>query len=128
MTGVWIALEDVDAEAGPLLVYPGSHRLPVIYLKDLDVPKVNEDWEGFASKYTPRLKRMLADAKLNPMLYTARKGDILFWHANLAHGGSARRDKTKTRRSMVIHYFAQGAVAYYDSTGMPGAHHFWTED
>ena len=28
MCGVWIALEDMDTENGPLVYYPGSHKLP----------------------------------------------------------------------------------------------------
>jgi ectoine hydroxylase-related dioxygenase (phytanoyl-CoA dioxygenase family) len=27
MYGIWIALEDINKESGPLFVYPGSHRL-----------------------------------------------------------------------------------------------------
>ncbi len=29
MCGVWVALEDVHPDAGPLMYYPGSHRLPI---------------------------------------------------------------------------------------------------
>jgi len=28
MCGVWLALEDIDADNGPLIYYPGSHRGP----------------------------------------------------------------------------------------------------
>src|SRR3954454_3714018 len=28
MCGVWLALEDIDADNGPLIYYPGSHRWP----------------------------------------------------------------------------------------------------
>ena len=28
MCGVWVALEDMDMENGPLVYYPGSHKLP----------------------------------------------------------------------------------------------------
>ena len=33
MVGIWVALEDVDEECGPLVYYPGSHKLP-IYLNE----------------------------------------------------------------------------------------------
>jgi hypothetical protein len=39
------------------------------------------------------------------------------WHENLVHGGSVRINKEQTRFSVVSHYFAKGAVAYYDSRG-----------
>jgi Phytanoyl-CoA dioxygenase (PhyH) len=29
MCGVWVALEDIDLEAGPLVYYPGSHKWPI---------------------------------------------------------------------------------------------------
>src|SRR5262249_17904426 len=28
LCGVWVALEDIDLDNGPLIYYPGSHRLP----------------------------------------------------------------------------------------------------
>ena len=36
------------------------------------------------------------------------------------HAGSMRQDKSISRRSIVGHYFAEGSVVYYDSSGMPG--------
>jgi len=45
---------------------------------------------------------------------------VLVWHENLLHGGSVRRDTSLSRRSIVSHYFADGAIAFYDSTGLPG--------
>src|SRR5262245_27168858 len=29
MCGVWVALEDISEDSGPLVYYPGSHRLPI---------------------------------------------------------------------------------------------------
>ena len=37
MCGVWTALEDIDMENGPLIYYPGTHKLPVISMDELDV-------------------------------------------------------------------------------------------
>jgi hypothetical protein len=31
MCGVWVALEDISPDAGPLEYYPGSHAWPIIY-------------------------------------------------------------------------------------------------
>ena len=30
MCGVWLAFEDIHEEAGPLIYYPGSHKLPLL--------------------------------------------------------------------------------------------------
>ena len=37
MCGVWIALEDIHEDSGPLIYYPKSHRSPYINAKDLDL-------------------------------------------------------------------------------------------
>ena len=37
MCGVWIALEDIDEDNGPLEYYPGSHRLPAFDLSHLGI-------------------------------------------------------------------------------------------
>lgn len=37
MAGVWVALEDIHPDAGPLEVYPGSHRMPTLDPLDLDL-------------------------------------------------------------------------------------------
>jgi hypothetical protein len=36
------------------------------------------------------------------------------WQANLLHGGAPRTDLALTRKAVVCHYFAQGALCYHD--------------
>jgi len=59
--------------------------------------------------------------RYEPFVYRPKKGTVLIWHENLLHAGSARIDQTLQRRSIVIHCFADGVVAYYDSTGLVGS-------
>ena len=47
------------------------------------------------------------------------KGDVLVWHHNLLHGGSAIEREGATRRSMVAHYFGEGALCYHEITERP---------
>ena len=125
MNGVWVALEDVHPDAGPLVVYPGSHRLPRLYTRAVPVDKVLDgDWVRFASKYTPRLKQLIQDSGLKPYYYTPKVGSVLIWHEVLAHGGSPCKNRELTRKSMVSHYFARGGMAFYDSLGQSG----WTHE
>ena len=35
--GVWVALEDIHEDSGPLVYYPGSHRLPILMNEHLGV-------------------------------------------------------------------------------------------
>ncbi|MFC3068044.1 phytanoyl-CoA dioxygenase family protein [Phenylobacterium soli] len=119
MCGVWTALEDVQPDSGELVVFPGSHRLPRVYMKDAGIPKVGEDWSQFGETVTPLWTRLL-DNKFRREVYRPKAGTVLIWHENLMHAGSMRLDMSKSRRSIVGHYFAEGAVVYYDSSGMPG--------
>ena len=124
MCGVWVALEDIHPDSGPLMVYPGSHRLPRLYTQTVGVEKVRDSskWGEFTARYTPRVKELIDLAGLEPVYYTPKAGSILIWHENLAHGGSRRNNDELTRKSIVSHYFARGAAAFYDSQGMPA----WT--
>ncbi len=119
MCGVWVALEDIHPDSGPLFVYPGSHRLPRLYTHTVGAPKVRDGrkWGEFSAAYTPSVKEMLEKSGLKPIYYTPKVGSVLIWHENLAHGGSPLANDQLTRKSMVSHYFARGALAYYDSQG-----------
>ncbi len=121
MCGVWIALEDVDEDAGPLFVYPGSHRLPRLYCASVGMSKVLDgDWSEYSRKFLPRLESELAAAGCERETYLPRRGDILVWHENLTHGGSPRNNNALSRRSIVSHYFSEGAAVWYDSSGRCG--------
>ena len=124
MCGVWVALEDIHADSGPLIVYPGSHRLPRLYTHTAQLEKVREDsmWNAFSADYAPQMKELIEQSGLEPVYYTPRAGSVLIWHENLAHGGSARKNDDLTRKSIVSHYFARGSASYYDSQGTPA----WT--
>jgi hypothetical protein len=54
MCGVWVALEDIDMDMGPLMYYGGSHKLPEITIDDLG-PKV----KVLVSPYYERLIKVL---------------------------------------------------------------------
>jgi ectoine hydroxylase-related dioxygenase (phytanoyl-CoA dioxygenase family) len=121
MCGVWIPLEDVQPDSGELVIYPGSHRLPWLTMKSIGCPKVKDnDWSTFNQTVVSKWRQLLQEGGFEKVLYRPSRGAILRWHENLMHGGSLRIDRSKTRRSIVIHTFAEGSVAFYDSTGMPG--------
>ncbi len=61
--------------------------------------------------------------KLEPRFFLAKAGDVLFWHANLIHGGSPRKDLRLSRKALVCHYFAEGVVTYHDLSGNPSRLH-----
>ena len=130
MCGIWIALEDVRPDSGELEIFVGSHRLPRLRLKDAGIPKVvvnrenvspvSNEWDAFNSTIGEEWKRILREGKFEKLTYRPTRGTMLIWHENLMHGGSVRRDTSLSRRSIVSHVFADGALAYYDSTGNAG--------
>lgn len=105
LVAAWIALEDITPDCGPLVYVPGSHRLPCYETEPGDYrfdgrrmgPEVVE--QGLAWEAEQERRR-----GLEPQLFTARRGEVLLWHAALRHGGSEVRDESATRKSFVVHY------------------------
>jgi hypothetical protein len=112
----WIAYEDAHPDAGPLVYYPGSHRLPYLLSEELGIP-VESDYAGYHRLYEPAVQALIRERGLQAKHFLPNKGDVLLWHANLLHGGSPVKDPTRTRKALVCHFFAEGAVCYHDLTG-----------
>ena len=120
LIAIWIALEDVSPESGPVYYYPGSHRLPYLMSEGLEArsgPLFIA--EGKDQEYTRRLAAAVKDAGIEPVEFLADKGDVLVWHANLVHGGHSIERPGATRRSLVAHYFARDVLCYHEVTERP---------
>ena len=129
LTAAWVAMEDIHPDSGPLVYYPGSHRLPYVFSKDVGIAEGEFGREGYrlyTERYEPWIKKTLAEHRCKPAYFHARKGDVLIWHANLIHGGSARRDVRLSRKALVCHYFVKGATAYHDLNGIAAREHTGT--
>lgn len=120
LLGVWIALEDITEENGPLHYYPGSHKLPY-YLNADYGNEGNTLFLGNKSytDYEKMIQEKMKEQKLERIKFLAKKGDLIIWHANLFHGGDPHRNKEKTRKSMVFHYFREDAICYHEITQRP---------
>jgi ectoine hydroxylase-related dioxygenase (phytanoyl-CoA dioxygenase family) len=108
MCGVWIALEDVHADAGPLEYFPGSHRWPVLTREGLGAADDEAPDAFYAQRYEPAMAAQIASRGAVGRPAMLRKGQVFVWAANLVHGGMPRRDPARTRRSQVTHVFFQG--------------------
>ncbi|HRP54885.1 phytanoyl-CoA dioxygenase family protein [Agriterribacter sp.] len=120
LLGVWIALEDITDENGPLHYYPGSHKLPY-YLNSDYGNEGNALFLGNKSyaDYEHMIAERIKAQKLEKVKFFAKKGDLIIWHANLFHGGDPHLDKEKTRKSMVFHYFKENVICYHEITQRP---------
>lgn len=124
MLGVWFALEAVDATNGPLHYYPGSHKLP--YYLNADYDNTGSRWmigEKDYSAYEQFIAEQVEALGLEKHTFTANKGDVLIWHANLLHGGNPQTDPRQTRKSMVLHYFKAGVACWHEITQRPALIH-----
>jgi phytanoyl-CoA dioxygenase PhyH len=108
MCGVWVALEDMDMDNGPLIYYPGSHKLPEVTMAELGARPTKDDYSFFERHVT----KMIEEHDLQPDHATIKKGDALLWASNLLHGGAPQRDKNRSRHSQVTHYFFEGCKYY----------------
>lgn len=112
MCGVWIALEDVTLENGPLVYYPGSHRLPFIDLVDLDLSPSELGHNKHGQSYEKLISGYIKLMQLEPKHAEVKRGQAVIWAANLIHGGSQILKKGSTRFSQVTHYFFEDCVYY----------------
>lgn len=102
---VWGALEDVGAEQGPVVVYPGSHRWPVETPMSLGLDPGSFDIGAYEALVSERIEQR----GVAPVTVEMDAGDVLVWSANLVHGGGSKSPGT-TRWSQVTHYVRAGDV------------------
>jgi ectoine hydroxylase-related dioxygenase (phytanoyl-CoA dioxygenase family) len=119
MCGVWVALEDIRAESGPLIYYPGSHKWPVILPQDVGAPSASaqspyEHYHLLEKAWEAQIEERGAQA----VQFLPKKGQALIWDANLWHGGAPQTDRSLTRQSQVTHYFFEDCSYWTPLTGL----------
>jgi phytanoyl-CoA hydroxylase len=102
MLATWIALEDCTLDAGPLKYYPGSHVIPAYRFSTGRTSEVVEEMEA----YKRYMDREVEARGLKPHYLEAEAGDLFIWHELLFHGGAEIQNLSKTRKSLVTHYWS----------------------
>jgi len=120
LIAVWVALEDITPDCGPLHYYPGSHKLPYIF---------NEAYSNVGSKYKlgdkhysvyeDLIEGVIKENDFQKEIFLPKKGDVLIWHANVLHGGEKMTNPDSSRKSMVFHYYTDDAVCFHEITQRP---------
>jgi len=117
MSAAWVALEDIHPDSGPLVWFPGSHKLGFWDYDELGMRidssslelKFDEDYKTYERK----VKETIDKLGLKPSYATLKKGESFIWSHSLLHGGSEVNNKELTRKSQVTHYYLTGATAYW---------------
>jgi phytanoyl-CoA hydroxylase len=103
LVATWMALEDVHQDAGPLRYFPGSHRIKPFRFSTGNVhyiPSEMPHWFEY-------MDESVAQHGLEEARFLAKRGDLLIWNALLFHGGSPINDPSRTRNSLVTHFFTK---------------------
>lgn len=117
--GMWVALEDVDEDNGPLMVMEGGHLLGELDRQAIaretlgeDVPPPPESpelWNAYQDAVNKRGEALGLKVRTLPVA----KGATILWHPQLPHGGAPIRDIKRTRFSFVMHTTPVGMPVYH---------------
>lgn len=102
LVAIWMALEPVHPDSGPLRLYPGSHLIPAPPFSDGSQHAIDAELPAWAAA----MQHELDTRALQPVHVLAGAGDLVVWHADLMHGAAPITDPTLTRKSLVAHYFS----------------------
>lgn len=111
---VWMALDDIHAEAGPFEYVPGSHRWPSItrqrvfdtitlagHKELLD----DHNWPALTQGIVGRVcQEEIMEREAETKFFIPKRGDLLIWHARLLHRGSKPLNPELLRKSLISHY------------------------
>lgn len=101
-----ICLEDVHPDAGPLVYYPGSHKIPPFRFPNGGFAALQDGTSQSAEYVHAEIKK--AGLRREEFLGTA--GDVFLWHGQIVHGGSQIKDPARTRKTLVTHYWRAADV------------------
>lgn len=101
MVAASISLDTVDESNGPIFFYPGSHKIPPYRFSDGRLNMIDAEYAACRTY----LDEEIAKRGLEPIRFAGGPGDVFIWHGQLLHGGSPIRDFSKTRNSLVVHYW-----------------------
>jgi ectoine hydroxylase-related dioxygenase (phytanoyl-CoA dioxygenase family) len=101
-----ICLEDVQPNAGPLVYYPGSHKIPPFRFPNGGYAALQDGTQQSTEYVHDRIKK----AGLHREEFLGKAGDVFLWHGQLVHGGSPIADPARTRKTLVTHYWRAADV------------------
>jgi len=97
MIAGWIALEDINADAGRFFVCPSSNKLDLIKQVKTNNYAYNHD------NYIQEVVSLIKEKNLKIIAPYLEKGDILFWNSKTIHGSLDSQSKSNSRSSITFH-------------------------
>ena len=95
--GAWIAMENIDADAGRFFVVPKTQRFDLSRVSKENLIVTNHD------KYIDSIVNYISNKNLQPIAPLLEKGDLLIWHSLTIHGSLKSTSLTRSRRSITMH-------------------------
>lgn len=123
LIAAWVALEDAHQDAGQLEYYPGSHLFEQMKFSNGGyhfIPEEMDQWVRY-------INAKVAEARLVKKSFAAKKGDVFIWHANLLHAGGPIKDWSRTRKSLVFHYYSIYDCKRMNWRTQPANDAFWLD-
>ncbi|EGY01066.1 phytanoyl-CoA dioxygenase [Nitrospirillum viridazoti Y2] len=116
LVATWLALEDIASGSGELVYYAGGHRLPeTVYADGRKHWNHEKDGNPPHDAHLANLRQWAQERGLPMQQFLPKKGDVLFWHADLPHGGNQITVPGRTRKSLVTHYCPVSLRPYYSN-------------
>jgi phytanoyl-CoA hydroxylase len=97
MVGAWIALEDINADAGRSFLCPMSHLLNLKF--DYSSQKAEEN----NRRYLNEIVNSIRSKKYQIIAPCLGKGDVIFWGSKTIHGSLEGISSTHSRSSITCH-------------------------
>ena len=97
MVGAWIALEDIDADAGRFYLAPKSQKIKFQFSNTFSSVRENHD------QYILDLVQKMRDLKLDLIAPFMGEGDVLLWNSHTIHGSLASEASKYSRSSITCH-------------------------
>jgi len=97
MCGAWIALENIEPEAGRFFVCDRSHLIDMGLHSSANNIADNHD------AYIQSVVDVVREKKLEIRAPALRRGDVLFWNSKTIHGSLDTQDAGFSRSSITVH-------------------------
>jgi len=106
LTGVWVALEDIDPDSGPISIAVGSHKMPIFSFEMLNIetPKNEKQFKEAYTIYEEWVREYIDSQDLQIVTPELKKGQCIVWLSNVLHGSYKIKNNSLTRKSMAIHF------------------------